>query len=241
MLELSDSEELFQEVVDHLETALESTKGLKVSSKIGFANEIDEPIRKTAKSKSDKKCVEIKAEYEIVTKIYKNFNEFSEANQILVNIDNNIKSMLKRVKRWGIEYGVKKYIISNKIVYIIRAFVLSDTIDTKSKVNITRNQYVEYFDNVLKKHGLGKRTNKNIGIGHDGHGNLYYTAQFRDGKLYIFNVYMYGRQVGGKSLSTIIDDIIKSENNNPDNPYFIQRYQNNRSDFNIVISRPLKL
>lgn len=234
---MSESEELFQEVVDHLETALETTRGVVTSSNIGYANTIDEPIRKLAKSKSDRKCIEIKAEHEVVSTIYKNFNEFSESNKILTDIDKDIKSMLKKLKMWGVDYQVKKYISSNKLIYKIRAYVLLDKIDSKSIININKNQYIEYFENTIKKYGF--ETYKYLA---NQKNTIAYGERFLNGNLYIdiWQMIEGGNQLSRTSINNLINDIIKKENSDVNNPYHMER-RNSEALPKIKISRPLKL
>lgn len=131
-------EELFQDLVDHLETALETTPGVEITSKVGYASDMEHGVVKFARSEDEKKCVELKVVYPIRTQIYTNFSQFAESNKKLVELDKEMLSMLKRVKRWGFEYGIKKGVSGSELTYIIRAFTTNIEKDTQSLERISR-------------------------------------------------------------------------------------------------------
>ena len=208
-----NTEELFLDLQDHLETSLEVIPDIEISSKTGWATDMTTSVVKVARHPGEKKCVELKVEYPIPTRIFTNFSDFSKSNKNLVELDKEMLSMLKKVKRMGIEYVVKKYLSEGRLVYIIRGFVPQE-LDDKSKERIKsldiKKRMIEYIEGLTRQ----SRFNFTTPI---------YT--FRTGKLYVsdFNIIKPGNQRGDWSyyLSVpetlqVLDDLIEQEVDNPE-------------------------
>lgn len=228
---MNNTEELFLDLQDHLETALEMVPDIQISSKAGWATDMTTSVVKVARTPDEKKCVELKVEYPIPTRVYTNFSDFSNSNKNLVQLDKEMLSMLKRVKSMGIEYGIKKYLSDGKLTYIIRGFVPSE-LDDKSKERIKsldiKKRMLEYLNELIRKSIY----------------NFYFSTehQFRSGKLYVGNFQIrrpehlrargdYNHYLSGIEANGIIDNIIAQEK---DNPQF--RLSRKRGGSGLVIS-----
>lgn len=212
---MNNTEELFLDLQDHLETALEMIPDIEISSKSGWTTDMTTSVVKVARHVGEKKCVELKVEYPIPARIFTNFSDFSKSNKNLVELDKEMLSMLKKVKRMGIEYGVKKYLSEGRLVYIIRGFVPQE-LDDKSKERIKsldiKKRMIEYIEGLTRQ----SRFNFTTPI---------YT--FRGGKLYAsdFNIIKPENQRSRGDWSyylsvaetlQVLDDLIQQEVDNPE-------------------------
>lgn len=217
---MNNTEELFLDLQDHLETSLEMMPDIEISSKSGWSTDMTTSVVKVARHAGEKKCVELKVEYPIPTRIFTNFSDFSHSNKNLVELDKEMLSMLKKVKRMGIEYGVKKYLSDGKLTYLIRGFVPQE-LDDKSKERIKgldiKKRMIEYIEGLTRQ----SRFNFTTPI---------YT--FRGGKLYVsdFNIIKPENQRSRGDWSyylsvpetlQVLDDLIQQEVDNPE--FRIQR------------------
>lgn len=211
---MNNTEELFLDLQDHLETSLEMMPDIEISSKSGWATDMTTSVVKVARHAGEKKCVELKVEYPIPARIFTNFSDFSKSNKNLVELDKEMVSMLKKVKRMGIEYGVKKYLSEGRLVYIIRGFVPQE-LDDKSKERIKgldiKKRMIEYVESLIRK----SKFNYTSPI---------YT--FRGGKLYVSDLHFIKPEnqrsnwlnyyFSGPEAIQILDDLIQQEVDNPE-------------------------
>lgn len=212
---MNNTEELFLDLQDHLETSLEMLPDIQISSKSGWATDMTTSLVKVARHPNEKKCVELKVEYPIPARIFTNFSDFSHSNKNLVELDKEMLSMLKKVKRMGIEYGVKKYLSDGKLTYLIRGFVPQE-LDDKSKERIksvdTKKRMIEYFEALIRKSTFNFTS-------------INYT--FRTGKLYVsdFHIIKPENQKSKGDWSyylnlpetiQVLDDLIQQEVDNPE-------------------------
>lgn len=212
---MNNTEELFLDLQDHLETSLEILPDIEISSKSGWSTDMTTSVVKVARHAGEKKCVELKVEYPIPTRIFTNFSDFSKSNKNLVELDKEMVSMLKKVKRMGIEYGVKKYLSEGRLVYIIRGFVPQE-LDDKSKERIKgldiKKRMVEYFEGLMRKSIY----------------NFYFSTEhvFRSGKLYVGGFQIrkpedlrsrndYSYYFNQQETAQIIDDMLRQEKDHP--------------------------
>lgn len=212
---MNNTEELFLDLQDYLETSLEMMPDIEISSKSGWATDMTTSVVKVARHAGEKKCVELKVEYPIPDRIFTNFSDFSKSNKNLVELDKEMLSMLKKVKRMGIEYGVKKYLSEGRLVYIIRGFVPQE-LDDKSKERIKsldiKKRMIEYIEGLTRQ----SRFNFTTPI---------YT--FRGGKLYVTDLHFikpveqrsrgdWSYYFSGPEAIQILDDLIQQEVDNPE-------------------------
>lgn len=212
---MNNTEELFLDLQDHLETALEMMPDIEISSKSGWSTDMTTSVVKVARHASEKKCVELKVEYPIPTRIFTNFSDFSHSNKNLVELDKEMLSMLKKVKRMGIEYGVKKYLSDGKLTYLIRGFVPQE-LDDKSKERIKgldiKKRMIEYIE------GLTRQSRFNFT-------RPIYT--FRTGKLYVSDFHIikpenersrgdWSYYLNLPETLQVLDDLIEQESDNPE-------------------------
>lgn len=213
---MNNTEELFLDLQDHLETALEMMPDIEISSKVGWATDMNTSVVKVARTPDEKKCVELKVEYPIPVRVYTSFSDFSKSNKNLVELDKEMLTMLKKVKRMGIEYGIKKYLSEGKLVYIIRGFVPSE-LDDKSKERIKgldiKKRMVEYVNELIRKSIY----------------SFYFSTEhlFRSGKLYVGNFQIrkpehlrvrgdYSMYFTQQETAQIIDDMVRQEKDHPE-------------------------
>ena len=209
---MNNTEELFLDLQDHLETSLEILPDIDISSKSGWATDMTTSVVKVARNANEKKCVELKVEYPIPARIFTNFSDFSKSNKNLVELDKEMVSMLKKVKRMGIEYGVKKYLSEGRLVYIIRGFVPQE-LDDKSKERIKsldiKKRMIEYFEGLMRKSIY----------------NFYFSTEhlFRSGKLCVGSfqilkpehLHDYSYYFNQQETAQVIDDMVRQEKDHP--------------------------
>ena len=210
-----NTEELFLDLQDHLETSLEMLPDIQISSKTGWATDMTTSLVRVARNPNEKKCVELKVEYPIPARIFTNFSDFSKSNKNLVELDKEMLSMLKKVKRMGIEYGVKKYLSDGNLTYLIRGFVPQE-LDDKSKERIrlmdTKKRMIEYFETLIRKSAFNFVSINYI---------------FRSGKLYINDFHIrtpensrarndWSYYLNLPETIQVLDDLIQQEVDNPE-------------------------
>lgn len=221
-------EELFEELVNHLQTALESLPDIQISSKVGYASDMEKAVVKFARTEDDKKCVELRVAYPIRHQIYTNFNQFAESNKKLVELNKEMLIMLKRVKRWGFEYGVKKGVSGSEIIYTIRAFMDNIEKDRQSLERISRSkiksELEEFWQHVSRRYFPAA---------------VYDETSFRNGKLNVRVNYAYRPRADhrvydyltGLEINEILKKIIK------DNQQYDIKFKRGQS-VAIEISKP---